>query len=58
MSAADFARWIAPLVEVESLDGRRVLIAPSRFHADHVRSQFSQPLDGFDIRAKPEAASA
>ena len=53
-----FDRWIAPLIEVESLDGRRVLIAPSRFHADHVRAEYFQAIDGFDVRAKPEAASA
>lgn len=56
MSPAVFRQWVAPLVEVGSLDGRRVLIAPSRFHADHCRAEFSQALHGFDIRARPEVA--
>lgn len=56
MSADDFRRWIVPLVEVASVDGVRVLVAPSRFHADHVRREFgAQHLVGFDIRANPEA---
>ena len=57
MAAGEFRRWIAPLVEVASVDGVRVLVAPSRFHADHVRREFgTQHLAGFDVRANPEAA--
>lgn len=57
MAAGEFRRWIAPLVEVASVDGVRVLVAPSRFHADHVRREFgTQHLGGFEIRANPEAA--
>ena len=56
MRPDEFSRWIAPLIEVASVDGVRVLVAPSRFHADHVRREFgSQHLAGFDIRANPEA---
>lgn len=56
MPADDFRRWIAPLVEVAGVDGVRVLVAPSRFVADHVRREFgTQHLAGFDIRANPEA---
>jgi hypothetical protein len=56
LTPALFGRWIEPLIEVESLDGRPVLIAPSRFHADHCRAEFAQALDGYDVRARPEAA--
>jgi hypothetical protein len=56
LSPALFRQWIVPLVEVVSPDGRKVLIAPSRFHADHCRGEYSQALDGFEIRARPEAA--
>lgn len=57
MTPDDFRRWVAPLVEVAGVGGQRVLVAPSRFHADHVRREFgAQHLAGFEIRANPEAA--
>ena len=57
MTPAEFTRWIAPLIEVASVDGVRVLVAPSRFHADHVRREFgAQHLAGFEVRGNPEAA--
>jgi hypothetical protein len=55
--ASDFRIWLAPLIEVEGLDGRKVLIAPTAFHADHVRANFSQALDGFEVRARPPSAA-
>jgi hypothetical protein len=33
-----------------------VLVAPSPFRADYVRAKFSHLLDGYDVRARPEAA--
>ncbi len=62
VSATDFRHWIAPLIHVVAPDGRPVLIAPSRFHASHVRSEFAVALEHAlgqppDIRANPEAAA-
>lgn len=57
MTPDDFRRWVVPLVEVAGVGGQRVLVAPSRFHADHVRREFgAQHLAGFEVRANPEAA--
>lgn len=57
MSGAAFANWVAPLIEVDCLGGKKVLIAPTRFHSDYVTREFAQPLDGYEIRVKPEAAA-
>jgi uncharacterized protein YdaU (DUF1376 family) len=56
VSQAEFRHWLAPLVHVEQIGGRPALIAPSKFHADHVRADFSHVLDGCEVRARPDAA--
>ena len=56
VSEGDFRQWVQPLAVVDGLEGRRVLVASSPFRADYVRAKFSHLLDGYDVRARPEAA--
>lgn len=62
VSPGDFRHWLAPLIQVVAPDGRPVLIAPTKFHAAHVRQEFAVALEHAlgqppEIRATPEAAA-
>ncbi|MBX9697903.1 MAG: DUF1376 domain-containing protein [Acetobacteraceae bacterium] len=45
VTSTDFRRWIEPLVQADAEDGRTILIAPSPFHASHVRREFALALE-------------
>jgi hypothetical protein len=61
MDAPTCRQWIAPLVEANRWMAQAVFIAPSAFHASHVRTQFGVQLERalgcqVELRHAPAAA--